>query len=82
MRERIKNGSNLLESHVFRFDFLNDSFDKLPEDLRDVIKDPEKRKSLVVYINPPYVEASNAQTTHGTPGDNRVGVSASSIRTK
>ena len=82
MRERIKNGANLLDSHVFRFDFLNDSFDKLPEDLRDVINDPEKRKRLVIYINPPYVEASNAQTTHGTPGENRVGVSASSIRTK
>jgi len=80
IRERIKNGANLLDSHVFRFDFLNDSFDKLPEDLRDVINDPEKRKRLVIYINPPYVEASNAQTTHGTPGENRVGVSVSSIR--
>ena len=80
IRERIKNGANLLDSHVFRFDFLNDSFDKLPEDLRDVINDPEKRKCLVIYINPPYVEASNAQTTHGTPGENRVGVSVSSIR--
>ena len=80
IRERIRNGANLLDSHVFRFDFLNDSFDKLPEDLRDVINDPEKRKRLVIYINPPYVEASNAQTTHGTPGENRVGVSVSSIR--
>ena len=82
IKERVRNGANLLDSHVFRFDFLNDSFDKLPEDLRDVISDAEKRKRLVIYINPPYVEASNAQTTHGTPGDNRVGVSASSIRTK
>ena len=51
IRERIKNGANLLDSHVFRFDFLNDSFDKLPEDLRDVINDPEKRKRLVIYMS-------------------------------
>ncbi len=30
MKERIKNGANLLESHVFQFDFLNDEF--LPND--------------------------------------------------
>ena len=74
IHERIKNGANLLESHVFRFDFLNDSFDKLPEDLRDVINDPEKRKRLVIYINPPYAEASNTHTISGT-GTNRAGVS-------
>lgn len=37
IKERINNGANLLESHVFQFDFLNDSFDKLPEGLRDII---------------------------------------------
>ena len=31
MKDRIKNGANLLESHVFQFDFLNDDFNKLPE---------------------------------------------------
>ena len=82
IHQRIKLGANLLDSHVFQFDFLNDSFDKLPQGLKEIIDDPEKRKRLVIYINPPYVEASNAQTTHGTPGDNRVGVSASSTRTK
>ena len=82
IHQRIGLGANLLDSHVFQFDFLNDSFDKLPQGLRDIINDPEKRRRLVVYINPPYVEASNAQTTHGTPGENRVGVSISSMRTK
>jgi hypothetical protein len=47
---------DLLPSHVFQFDFLNDSFDKLPEELKKIIDDPEKRKKLIIYINPPYAE--------------------------
>ncbi|MCU0448202.1 MAG: hypothetical protein MUE85_25145 [Microscillaceae bacterium] len=35
MHDRIKNGANLLEDHVFQFDFLNDSFDKLPPSLKN-----------------------------------------------
>jgi hypothetical protein len=56
------NGSNLLNDHVFQFDFLNDSFDKLPKGVYDIVTNPEKRKKLVIYINPPYVE-----------GDSRIG---------
>lgn len=56
MHERIHNGANLLESHVFQFDFLNDDFSQLPQSLQDVINDEEKRKKLVIYINPPYAE--------------------------
>lgn len=59
MHERIKNGANLLHDHVFQFDFLNDDFSKLPQNLQNVINDPEKRKKLVIYINPPYAEASS-----------------------
>ncbi|TAG50700.1 MAG: hypothetical protein EAZ27_14280, partial [Cytophagales bacterium] len=59
MKDRIQNGANLLEDHVFQFDFLNDSFDKLPKSLLDVITNPEKRKKMVVYINPPYAEAGS-----------------------
>lgn len=54
MHERIHHGANLLESHVFQFDFLNDDFSKLPQGLQDIINDEEKRKKLVIYINPPY----------------------------
>ena len=52
MKDRIKNGANLLESHVFQFDFLNDEFDcgKLPADLLAIIKNPEERKKLLIYI--------------------------------
>ena len=53
------NGANLLKDHVFQFDFLNDEFTKLPKALQAIINDPEKRKKLVIYINPPYAEATS-----------------------
>jgi len=52
-------GANLLPDHVFQFDFLNDEFTKLPKSLQDIINDPKKRKKLVIYINPPYAEATD-----------------------
>lgn len=58
-------GSNLLKKHVFQFDFLNDPLTQLPASLQDVINDPEKRKKLVIYINPPYKEAGNTRTLKG-----------------
>lgn len=73
MKERIGNGANLLENHVFQFDFLNDDFSKLPEELQKIINDDEKRRKLVVYINPPYAEASDAKTNKGT-GENKAQV--------
>ena len=66
MHDRIKNGANLLDSHVFQFDFLNDDFSKLPAPLLDIINNPEKRKKLVIYINPPYAEATSSKTVTGT----------------
>lgn len=59
MHERIDHGANLLKNNVFQFDFLNDDFSKLPQSLQDIINDEEKRKKLVVYINPPYAEVSS-----------------------
>jgi hypothetical protein len=38
---------------------LNDDFSKLPENLQEIIKNPEKRKKLIIYINPPYAEAGS-----------------------
>ncbi|MCZ9862072.1 hypothetical protein OFQ65_08010 [Brachyspira hyodysenteriae] len=73
MKDRIKNGANLLEANVFQFDFLNDDFDKCPEALREIINDEEKRKKLLIFINPPYAEASSATTVTGT-GENKTGV--------
>ena len=94
MKQRIQNGANLLENHVFQFDFLNDTLldevdkngkvtkkSKLPDTLQDIIRDPEKRKKLVIYINPPYAEASNARTVTGS-GQNRAGLSKSAIQEK
>ena len=77
MKDRIKNGANLLESHVFQFDFLNDDFKKLPKGLQDIINHPEKSKKLVIYINPPYAEATSTQTIAGT-GENKAGVATNS----
>lgn len=74
MHERIEHGANLLPSHVFQFDFLNDDFSKLPQSLQDIINDEEKRKKLVIYINPPYAEASNRDTVTGK-GQNKSNVS-------
>ena len=74
MKEKIKSdASNLLEEHVFQFDFLNDDFSKLPSSLQEIINDEEKRKRLVIYINPPYAEASTARTVTGT-GENKTKV--------
>lgn len=73
MKDRIKNGANLLEANVFQFDFLNDDFDKCPEALREIINDEEKRKKLLIFINPPYAEAGSITQTTGT-GENKTGV--------
>jgi hypothetical protein len=70
VHERIDHGANLLKNHVFQFDFLNDDFTKLPQSLQDIINDEEKRKKLVIYINPPYAEAASAKTVSGT-GENK-----------
>ncbi|MCU0393777.1 MAG: hypothetical protein MUE81_21910, partial [Thermoflexibacter sp.] len=72
MKDRIKNGANLLENHVFQFDFLNDDFAKLPKNLQNVINDPEKRKKLVIYINPPYAEAGSVSVIDGRKNKTKV----------
>jgi hypothetical protein len=79
MHDRINNGANLLHEHVFQFDFLNDDFlpkskgGKLPDSLYKIITDERERKKLVIYINPPYAEATTAKTVTGT-GENKAGV--------
>jgi len=78
MHERIQHGALLIDEHVFQFDFLNNEFipkkqgGKLPDALFDIISDNEKRKKLVVYINPPYAEAGNTRQRTGT-GENKAG---------
>ena len=73
MHERIDHGANLLKNHVFQFDFLNDDFSKLPQSLQDIINNEEKRKKLVIYINPPYAEAASKGTVSNT-GTNKTNV--------
>jgi hypothetical protein len=76
MHERINNGANLLHDHVFQFDFLNDDFTKLPQELQNIINDEEKRKKLVIYINPPYAEAGSVFVT--SERSNKISVSNNS----
>lgn len=73
IQERIRNGANLLSDHVFQFDFLNDGYidgehglesklassNKLPDSLKDILLDPQKRKKLVIFQNCPYAEQGN-----------------------
>ncbi|GAA7504683.1 hypothetical protein JP0006_13770 [Helicobacter pylori] len=68
VKERIKNGAKLLENHVFQFDFLNDDFfgEKVPKSLQEILNDKEKRKKLIIYINPPYAESGNKAKMSGT----------------
>lgn len=79
IHERIDHGANLLKNHVFQFDFLNDDFvskrdgGKLPDGLYDIIASEEKRSKLIIYINPPYAEATTSRTVVGT-GENKSGV--------
>jgi len=86
-RDKQKGGANLLENHVFQFDFLNDPLldetdkdgniikkSKLPDTLQAIIRDPDKRKKLVIYINPPYAEAGDSKQKTGS-GRNKSGVS-------
>ena len=73
MIDRIANGWAMAENHVFQMDFLNDDFTKCPEELQEILNDPEKRKKLVIYINPPYAEAASRITVTGK-GENKTDV--------
>jgi hypothetical protein len=71
IHERIEHGANLLKNNVFQFDFLNDDFIKLPQDLQDIINNKEKCKKLLIYINPPYAETSGSLKTSAKKGVNQ-----------
>lgn len=78
IKDGIHNGVNLLEKHVFQFDFLNDEFTKksdggkIPDSLFEIIDDEQKRKKLIILINPPYAEASDKKTESGEEAKNAV----------
>ncbi|EAJ1461391.1 hypothetical protein CK580_02070 [Campylobacter upsaliensis] len=46
---------------------------KVPNSLQEILKDDEKRKKLIIFINPPYAEAGTTAQTTGT-GKNKDGV--------
>ena len=47
---------------------------KVPKALQKILQDEEKRKRLIIFINPPYAEATSGKTPAGT-GENKSGVS-------
>ncbi len=47
---------------------------KIPPKLQEILRDNEKRKKLIIFINPPYAEAASASTVSKT-GTNKPGVS-------
>ena len=59
-----KDRLDLLEGHIFQFDFLNDDFSKLPENLQRIIKDEPQK--LIIFINPPYAEATSSKSLSKT----------------
>lgn len=75
LKERSSKARTLLEENIFQFDFLNDSFDKCPTELQNIIKDEEKRKKLIVYINPPYAEATSSKSIVNKENYHKKGVS-------
>ena len=67
----------------FQFDFLNDEWKpiseggKLPDKLFNIIK--TEPQNIVVYINPPYVEATNLKKASGS-GEHRTGVAVNNLK--
>ena len=87
IQDHILKGANLLSQHVFQFDFLNDPFlpkskgGKLPDNLYEILSDEKKREKLLLYINPPYAEASDKKTlTKGLEA--KTGVEQSEVNKK
>ena len=64
------------ESTVFQFDFLNDSAEKLPNNLKKDLADPNIR--WIIFINPPYAMPSNFEFDKNR--QDKLGVSMTAIR--
>ena len=82
MQDRIDNGWKMAENHIFQFDFLNDDFSKCPEGLQEILNNEEKRKKLIIYINPPYAEATSSKTISAKESKHKSGVATSKIKEK
>lgn len=87
----IKSTKTCVGSTVFQYDYLNDdikddgSIDyritgKMPQTLIDVIRGQDRKKKLLVLINPPYAEATNfdniADGYRGEQAQNKSGVAS------
>jgi len=72
------NGAGMTDgATVFKFDFLNDPLDKLPQGLRDALNDSSK--PLLFLNNPPYGTAGNKKVVSGTETKGKAGMAQSDI---
>ena len=55
------------EAQSFKFDFLNDSLDNIPQGLKDAL---EQNKPIIFLINPPYATAANKMGADGSDKKN------------
>ncbi|WP_205589753.1 hypothetical protein [Helicobacter sp. L8] len=84
IKERAQDSSDSLRiahEHIFEFDFLEDPFSQLPQNLQEILNTPAKLSKLVIYINPPYAEAGSKSQIAGT-GKNKEGVAKSKKTTE
>ncbi|WP_052043195.1 hypothetical protein [Campylobacter sp. MIT 97-5078] len=96
MKDDAKEGkNNLFEKHIFQFDFLNDELldevdkkgnilkkSKVPEALQAIIKEEQKRKKLLIFINPPYAEATSSKSIVSEKSEHKDLVAESTIKNK
>ena len=62
------------DATVFQYDYLNDDQAKLPQKLRDELADPNIK--WIVFINPPYVTASNFERDPNRTNKDNVSMTA------
>lgn len=62
------------EATVFQFDFLNDDANKLPDNLRGDLDNPNIK--WIIYINPPYATASNFELDINRQNKDKVSMTA------
>lgn len=65
-----------MDNNIFQFNFLNDPFipesaaGKIPNRLYEILGNPEERKKLIIFMNPPYAEGDTVSEN----SDKRTGV--------
>ena len=72
-------GYNPEAKKKFQFDFLNDSYDRLPQGLRNAI---ENGKQIIVLMNPPYATSTDLRNTSNGETLHKSGTSNTNVYSK